>query len=84
MAQNYYCKYCGYKSSSISSLTANLCPRHPSGAAKGKHALYEGAEKSSYTCKHCGNKSSSMSCLTANLCPRHPNGTAKGRHEPAL
>ena len=39
---NFYCEYCGTKSSSISSLTANSCHRHPLGAGKGKHKLYEG------------------------------------------
>ena len=45
---NYYCKYCGTKAPSIASLTASPCFRHPAGANKGKHALYEGAEKPKY------------------------------------
>jgi DNA-directed RNA polymerase subunit RPC12/RpoP len=81
---NYYCKHCGTKASSISSLTSSICQRHPSGANKGKHALYEGTEKPKYNCKHCGTSASSLSSLTASLCQRHPLGINKGRHEPAL
>ena len=73
-----YCKYCGTKYSSISSLTANSCPRRPDG--KGHHEPYEGDEKSQYECKYCGTKYSSISSLTANSCPRRPDG--KGHHEP--
>ena len=32
------CKYCGYKSFQISSLTGLSCPRHPNGANKGRHS----------------------------------------------
>ena len=81
---NYYCKYCGTKSSSVQSLTAAPCHRHPDGANKGKHALYEGDEKSQYTCKFCGTKSTSISSLTAAPCHRHPDGANKGKHSPAL
>ena len=82
--QHFYCKYCGYKSSSVRSLTASLCQRHPNGPGAGRHALYEGGEKSSYTCKYCGLKSSAINSLTSSKCQRHPNGPMKGRHEPAL
>lgn len=78
------CKYCGTKASSISNLTISLCHRHPLGANKGKHALYEGAEKARYSCKHCGTSASSIANLTAAFCHRHPLGANKGRHEPAL
>ncbi|MGD0262809.1 MAG: hypothetical protein ABSD29_23830 [Verrucomicrobiota bacterium] len=81
---NYNCKYCGTKASSIASLTGSTCSRHPDGANKGKHALYEGAEKSKYDCKYCGTSASSLSSLTASTCSRHPLGANKGRHEPAL
>ncbi len=77
---NYYCKNCGAKYSSISSLTGASCPRHPDG--KGRHLLYEGEEKKEYLCKYCGAKYSSISSLTGASCPRHPDG--KGRHSPAL
>ena len=33
-----FCKYCGTKYSSLSSLTANSCSRHPNGPSKGKHS----------------------------------------------
>ena len=81
---NCYCEYCGTKSSSISSLTANSCHRHLLGNGKGKHKLYEGSEKSKYSCKYCGTSSSSISSLTGSSCLRHPNGSAKGKHSPAL
>jgi DNA-directed RNA polymerase subunit RPC12/RpoP len=81
---NYYCEHCGTKSSSVSSLTSNSCMRHPNGAHKGKHVLYQGNEKSQYVCKYCGTKSSSISSLTSNSCMRHPNGSHKGKHSPAL
>ena len=82
--QAFYCKYCGHKASSVSSLTASLCMRHHNGPGKGKHALYEGSEKEQYMCKYCGRKATSISSLTASKCNRHPNGPAKGNHEPAL
>ena len=49
---NYQCKYCGTKASNIASLMASPCFRHPAGANKGEHALYEGGEKSKYECRH--------------------------------
>jgi DNA-directed RNA polymerase subunit RPC12/RpoP len=81
---NYYCKHCGTKASSISSLTGSSCSRHPNGANKGKHTLYEGGEKPRYECKHCGTGASSISSLTGSSCSRHPLGANKGKHEPAL
>jgi DNA-directed RNA polymerase subunit RPC12/RpoP len=81
---NYYCKYCGTKASSISSLTGSSCSCHPSGPHKGKHALYEGAEKAKYECKYCGTGAPSISSLTGNTCSRHPLGSHKGKHEPAM
>ena len=81
---NFYCEYCGTKSSSVSSLTSGSCARHPLGANKGKHALYQGSEKPQYTCKYCGTKSSSISSLTSGFCARHPNGANKGHHSPAM
>ena len=78
----FYCRYCGYKSSSINSLTGSACMRHPAG--QGRHALYEGSAKSTYLCKYCGKKASDIKSLTASKCMRHPNGPGKGWHEPAL
>ncbi|MBQ5570701.1 MAG: hypothetical protein IIT45_09705 [Treponema sp.] len=80
---NFYCEYCGQKYSSISSLTANTCSRHPNGFCKGIHKPYEGAEKSQYECKYCGRQFSSISSMTANTCSKHPNGFCKGNHSPA-
>lgn len=81
---NYYCEYCGTKSSSVIGLTAGSCMRQPNGANKCKHKLYEGAEKSQYVCKYCGTKNPSLVSLTAGSCMRHPNGANKGKHSPAL
>lgn len=81
---NFYCEYCGTKASSVSSLTINSCSRHPAGANKGKHKLYEGSEKSLYVCKYCGTKSPCISSLTINSCTRHPERANKGKHAPAL
>lgn len=81
---NYYCEYCGYKATSIQSLTSYTCSRHPNGSGKGRHKLYEGSEKSQYECKYCGYKGSSIQSLTSYTCPRHPDGSGKGKHAPAL
>lgn len=75
---NYYCVYCGAKAGSVANLTAMSCPRNPD---KGKHVLYEGAEKPQYTCKYCGFKAATIANLTSSTCPRNPN---KGKHSPAL
>lgn len=79
-----YCEYCGTSSSTIPGLVSNSCHRHPLGAGKGKHKLYEGSEKSTYSCKYCGTSSSSLQGLTNNSCHRHPSGPGKGKHAPAL
>ncbi len=81
---NFYCEYCGKTYSSVSSLTASNCPKHPNGHMKGKHKLYEGSEKSRYTCKYCGKTYPSISSMTSTSCPKHPNGHMKGKHAPAL
>ena len=81
---NFYCKHCGARFSSVNSLTAGSCPRHPAGCNKGRHELYEGSEKDRYTCKYCGSNFSSISVMTGSSCPRHPNGCNKGKHSPSL
>ncbi len=80
---NYYCKYCGAKFSSISTLTSSPCTRHPLGQGK-RHELYEGSEKSHYICKYCGRSFPSIANMTSAPCTKHPNGGNKGRHSPAL
>lgn len=80
----FYCEYCGIDRSSVSSLTGSSCGRHPLGSNKGKHKLYEGAEKKQYTCKYCGTNRTSISSLTGSSCGRHPDGSNKGKHAPAL
>ena len=82
--QAFYCKYCGHKATSVASLTASACIRHPDGPHKGRHVLYEGSEKEVYTCKYCGHKASSIASLTASACIRHPDGPHKGKHASAL
>lgn len=81
---NFYCEYCGRKFSNVRSLTAANCFRHPNGANKGKHKLYEGSEKSQYVCKYCGRSFPNLISLTAANCHRHPDGANKGKHAPAL
>ncbi|MBQ7209187.1 MAG: hypothetical protein IJS01_15435 [Lentisphaeria bacterium] len=80
----FYCRYCGIRRSSVQSLTAGFCSRHPAGPGKGRHALYQGREKTRYTCVFCGVKRTDIASLTAGSCSRHPAGPYKGRHEPAL
>lgn len=81
---NYYCEYCGQKFSSVLSLTSSSCGRHPLGAHKEKHKLYESSEKPKYTCKYCGQSFTTISSLTSASCGRHPDGSHKGKHTPAL
>ena len=73
---NVYCKCCGSKYSSVSSLTAGSCSKNPNGK---KHELYEGSEKKQYICKWCGSKYSSISSLTAGSCSKSPTK----KHQPA-
>ena len=72
---NFYCKWCGNKYSSVSTLVNGACPKSP----RKKHELYEGTEKSKYTCKYCGNKYSSLSTLVNGACPKSPTK----KHQPA-
>lgn len=81
---NFYCKHCGHKASSIQILTGQPCPKHPLGNNKGKHELYEGAEKLRYSCKYCGHTASTIMLLVGQPCPKHPDGSNKGHHSPAL
>lgn len=81
---NYYCEYCGTKYSNVINLTGGFCAKHPHGASRGRHKLYEGSEKSQYTCKYCGTNYTNLISLTAGFCGRHPDGANKGKHAPAL
>ncbi len=81
MAKFFYCKYCGAKSATISSLTSGSCRNNSEG--KRKHVVYEGEEKRFYFCKYCGAKSATISSLTCGSCRNHPKGNG-GKHEPAL
>lgn len=74
---DFYCKWCGSKSSSVVSLTSNPCSKNPEGK---KHALYEGSEKTQYTCKFCGSKAPNIYTLCFNPCSKSPTK----KHQPAL
>ena len=78
------CKWCGHRAASAAGLTGSACQRHPDGPGAGRHALYEGCEKSEYTCKWCGKRAVDIGSLTSSKCMRHPKGPGAGRHEPAL
>jgi len=54
---NYYCKCCGSKANSISSLLSRRCESNPS---ERRHLLYEGGQKIQYHCEYCSAKSSSL------------------------
>lgn len=82
--QPYYCEYCGKKFPNVRQLTSATCPRHPDGANKGRHKLYEGSEKQEYTCKYCGKKFPSILVMVGGQCVNHPKGSNKGSHAPAL
>ncbi len=75
----YYCKCCGYSSSSIAGLTSSSCSKNSEGK---NHALYEGSEKPQYTCKYCGYNSSSIAGLTSASCSKNPG--SKKYHSPAM
>jgi len=74
-----YCKYCGSKYSSVTSLVSQSCSRNPAGSGS-RHELYEGSEKDQYTCKCCGSKYSSISSMTSQSCSKSPTK----RHQPTL
>ena len=80
----FYCEYCGYGVSTVQALTSGHCIRHPAGANKGTHKLYEGGEKARYTCKYCGYSVTTLHALVNSHCVRHPNGMGKGCHAPVL
>lgn len=80
----FYCEYCGRSYNDVRTLTSCSCQRHPLGPYKGKHKLYEGAEKSEYTCKYCGTRYRNLMTLTSCSCLRHPLGPYKGKHSPSL
>lgn len=74
------CKYCGQEAREARALLSSICPRHPDGFGKGKHALFEGAQRDEYVCVYCGQTAKTLRALVSATCPRHPNGFAKGRH----
>ena len=77
------CKYCGAEARDARTLLSSPCPKHPSGFAKGKHALFEGEAREVYTCVYCGQTAKSVRALVTSPCPKHPDGFAKGKHMPA-
>ncbi|EGT4347229.1 MULTISPECIES: hypothetical protein [Elizabethkingia] len=68
---NYYCKCCGSKANSISSLLSRRCDSNPS---ERRHLLYEGGQKIQYHCEYCSAKSSSLTVLCVGKCSHNPNG----------
>lgn len=74
---NFYCKWCGVKYPSVSSLTNGPCIKNPESK---KHALYEGSEKTQYTCKCCGVKYPNIMSLCSGACNKSPTK----KHQPAL
>ena len=76
--ENYYCKCCGSKYSTITSLTSGSCTKNPEGR---HHVLYDGSEKSQYVCKYCGSKYSTLAILTSGTCSKNPDGKY---HSPAI
>lgn len=78
----FFCKYCGKKYGSISSLTSDTCYKHPYGHNKGKHDLYQGPIQDKYFCEYCGKPFNSLSALTSDTCYKHPAGHNKGYHLP--
>ncbi len=80
----FICEYCGQEFSTAQQLLGSTCQKHPLGAYKGKHKLYEGGEKSKYTCKYCGKEFSSIRQMVGTTCQRHPDGAYKGKHAPSL
>ena len=75
-----YCKYCGQEARDVRALVSGVCPKHPAGFAKGKHALFEGEARGEYVCVYCGQTASSVRALVTVPCPKHPDGFAKGKH----
>lgn len=66
----FYCKCCGEKYSSVSSLASGHCTR----SSSGKHQLYEGEIGAYYYCCYCGSKYQTLSSLTHSHCSRNPDG----------
>lgn len=79
-----FCEYCGHKFPDARMLASGTCPRHPDGANRGRHKLYEGTEKREYVCKFCGRKFPSILVMVGASCASHPAGANRGGHFPAL
>ncbi len=86
----FFCKYCGYKGSSISSMTGMKCSKSPTST----HIPYEGSltyieggcgpmrgifrSTSEFICKYCGRKAKTISSLTGNRCSKNVSDGANG------
>ena len=57
---NFYCEYCGQKFSSVSSLTAGYCIRHPDGPHKGDTNSMKEARKANTPANTAGNRSTAF------------------------
>lgn len=82
-SKDFFCKYCGYKASSVSSLTNGRCSKSPTS----KHVPYNGdlnvyidkctkkTIKKEFVCQYCGCKANSISSLTGSRCSQnHDDG----------
>ena len=67
--EKFYCKYCGFESSSLRGLLLNDCVLHPAGRFNGKHEVYEGVKGGKYYCNYCGKESTSIRGLVLQLVP---------------
>ncbi|MBQ9345528.1 MAG: hypothetical protein IJT88_09985 [Kiritimatiellae bacterium] len=77
------CKYCGAERDSVQALVRDVCPKHPAGFAKGRHAAFEGElERLEFYCVHCGMGAKHIKTLVLGTCPKHPDGFGKGAHVP--
>ncbi|HAY3555953.1 hypothetical protein KRE40_11240 [Elizabethkingia meningoseptica] len=68
---HYFCKCCGTKANSISSLLSRRCENNP---LEKRHMLYEGGQKIQYHCEYCSARSSNMTVLCVGRCNHNPNG----------
>ena len=59
-----------------------MCPRHPLGAHKGRHSVYEGSPKNEYVCKYCGTKKRTIWELSLSDCSKNNEGIYLRKHVP--
>lgn len=62
----YYCKYCGEKGTSASSIKSGYCKRSPTKS----HVPFKDDKRSKYYCQMCGYSNSSIKLLMSSSCSR--------------